>query len=270
MSKVNGGVWWDLSWNPVDGCTKVSPECDHCYAEAIANRFWTRPFSQVECHEERLYEPLKRKRPHAVFVVNMGDLFHPLVPVTFQDAVFDAMDRAPWHTYFVLTKRPMALGGVVERRQALGKRGLPVSVWCGVTTGNQALLVDRMGQLLEAVSGCACIPPRLFISAEPMLGALDAGKYLGVRWNGQEWVRDPDRPALLSWVICGAETGPAARPTPAPWVRALRDQCAAAHIPFWFKTWGARLGHALDGRAWRQHPLWPAEICQETGDSHGE
>ena len=227
--------WTDYTWNPVTGCTKVSEACQHCYAERMARRLAGRagypsdePF-RVILRPERLQE-LAGKKPGRVFVVSMGDLFHPDVPRSYIGLVWLAMMNAHQHTYQILTKRPERL--LEWTRQLADMKGWPIediwprNVWLGVTAENQARLEERWGYLAQVPAAVR------FISAEPLLGPLD----LGGKLRDHDWERGT--PGGISWVIVGGETGPGARPMHPDWVRDIRDQCREAGVPFFFKRMG--------------------------------
>ena len=206
--------WATEVWNPVTGCTKISPGCDHCYAERMAKRLAGRagypkedPF-QVIWRSDRLEQPLYWKQRRRVFVCSMGDLFHPDVPFRFIGDVWHTMWMAQ-HIFLVLTKRP-------ERMlEFLSSRHSPLSllgnVWLGVSAENQETADERIPILLE------CPAAVRFVSVEPMLGAVDISG------------------CALDWVICGCESGPKRRPMNVEWARDLRKQCAAAGVPFSMK-----------------------------------
>jgi len=227
--------WTEATWNPVSGCTKVSAGCAHCYAERMAKRLQAagstkyRDGFAVRLHPDSLGLPLRWREPRLVFVNSMGDLFHEDVPEEFVRDVFDVMRRAHWHVFQVLTKRS-------ARLLAIGSRlDWPANVWAGVTVENQDVLtrVDDLRRL-----ECATVR---FLSLEPLLGPLD-----GLDLSG------------IDWVIVGGESGPQARPMRAEWVRAVRDLCQRAGVPFYFKQWGGRqrkrAGRLLDGRVWDEMP----------------
>lgn len=228
--------WTDATWNPVTGCTKVSPGCDHCYAETFAER-WRgvkgHPFESgfdLQLRPDRLQTPLSWKRPRRIFVNSMSDLFHRDVPDYFVAQVFDTMARAYWHTFQVLTKRP-------ERMRRLLRRWPwceAPNVWLGVSVESVgfAWRVDMLRETPAAVR---------FLSIEPMLGPVR-----GLAFNN------------IDWVIVGGESGPGARPMNPAWAIDVRDQCTAAGVAFFFKQWGGRSpkagGRLLEGREWSQYP----------------
>jgi protein gp37 len=226
--------WTDATWNPVTGCSKVSPGCANCYAETLSLRFghsklpWTpeNAAENVIFHPERLRLPLTWREPRRVFVNSMSDLFHELVPWEYIDRVFDVMEQAERHTFQVLTKRP-------ERMRALA-RLVPPNVWLGTSIENNRW-VGRADYLRET-------PPAIrFLSLEPLLGSLPSLDL-----------------TAIDWVIVGGESGVGHRPIRADWVRDLRDRCVANGVAFFFKQWGGRTpksgGRELDGRTWDEYP----------------
>ena len=226
--------WTEVTWNPVTGCTKISPGCKNCYAERMAKRLramgvdkYRKGFS-VAVHESILGEPLQWRRPRLVFVNSMSDLFHKSVPSAFIEAVFEVMNRASQHTFQVLTKRPGRVAALEERL-----RWTP-NIWLGTSIESERWL----GRLawLEEIGACT-----KFLSLEPLLGPLP-----GI------WLKGID------WVIVGGESGSGARPMEADWVREIRDNCLQSDVPFFFKQWGGvfkkRTGHTLDNRTWDQMP----------------
>ena len=228
--------WTDATWNPVTGCTKVSPGCAHCYAEAVTLRFKRGgPFlpgkTTIRLHPDRLADPGRWRRPRRVFVNSMSDLFHEQVPFDFVDEVFDRMVQHDRHVYQVLTKRPERMAEYSARMDTW-----PANVWAGVSVENQ-IWADWRIPLLTAVPASV-----RFLSVEPLLKAVDLSRYL----DG------------VQWVIVGGESGPRARPMAAEWARSVRDDCLAAGVPFFFKQWGGRHakagGRELDGETWNQMP----------------
>lgn len=226
--------WTEATWNPVTGCTKVSPGCKHCYAERMAGRLQAMGLQQyrngfeVTLQPQALELPLSWKRPRLIFVNSMSDLFHPDVPADYVGRVFDVMRRAAQHTYQVLTKRP-------ERALALADQ-LPWQrhIWLGTSVEN-ALYAHRIDTLRQ-------VPARVrFLSIEPLLGPIPKLALAGVHW-----------------VIVGGESGPGARPMQIEWVRQIRSACAKQRVPFFFKQWGGvnkkRFGRQLDGRTWDEMP----------------
>ncbi len=228
--------WTEATWNPVTGCSKVSPGCAHCYAETLSRRFrWTdRPWTPANAAEnvrlrpERLDQPLRWRRPRMIFVNSMSDLFHELVPASFIEDVFAVMAEAHWHTFQVLTKRAERLAELAPSLD------WPENVWMGVSVENSrwAHRADFLRDVPAAVR---------FISAEPLLGPVDALALDGI-----------------DWVIAGGESGPHHRPVREAWVLDLRDRCVDAGVAFFFKQWGGRTskvgGRELDGREWSEMP----------------
>lgn len=247
MGAISRIAWTDATWPIVTGCTTVSPGCEHCYAERdwprLANNrrvpiYFGRPFADVQFHPERLQQPLSwRGRPRMIFVPSMGDLFHAAIPDQAIQAVFGLMAATPQHTYQVLTKRPERLqvflraadhGDAGSWREALRQFGCegvsrdlahapwpPRNIWLGVTVENRRHGVPRIDQLRQVPAAVR------FLSVEPLLEDLGTLDLTGI-----------------AWVIVGGESGPHARPTHPEWVRAVRDQCARAAVPLFFKQWG--------------------------------
>ena len=234
MARGSGIEWTEATWNPVTGCTKVSPGCKHCYAERMALRLRAMGVAQyaagfeVAAHEHLLSLPLTWSRPQLVFVNSMSDLFHESVEEEFILRAFEVMERAPWHRFQVLTKRSRRL------RELAGGLPWPDHVWMGVSVETSAYL-DREEDLRAT-------PARVkFLSLEPLLGPLEPLELSGI-----------------DWVIVGGESGPRARPMDPAWVRGIRDRCADAGVPFFFKQWGGtqkkRAGRLLEGRTWDAMP----------------
>jgi protein gp37 len=230
MAQGSNIEWTESTWNPVTGCTKVSPGCKHCYAERMAARLqamgqsnYARGF-EVTLHERALELPLTWKKPQTVFVNSMSDIFHEQVPEDFIRRAFDVMRRASWHTFQVLTKR-------AERLEAIGLNlDWPTNVWMGVSVETRKYLF-RLDHLRRT-------PARVkFISFEPLLEGLGVMNLTGI-----------------NWAIVGGESGPGARPMEEAWALEIRDQCLAADVPFFFKQWGGinkkKAGRLLDGRTW--------------------
>ena len=228
--------WTDATWNPVTGCTKVSPGCDHCYAETFTNRFKRHPFTEVTLHPDRMTQPFAWKTPRMIFTCSMGDLFHSAVPWTFILAVFCTMAETERHTYQVLTTRPGRMAYFAEHIWSK-VAPWPANVWAGTSVESQ-----KYAPRLDVL---ARVPAQVrFVSYEPALGPVDLYPFLN-------WCRlclDPrdghdDKGwghycRALDWVIAGGESGPGARPAHPDWIRSARDQCQAAGVPFFFKQWG--------------------------------
>ena len=226
--------WTEVTWNPVTGCTKVSPGCAHCYAERISLRLQAmgqrnyRNGFQATVHEHALGIPLRWRKPRIVFVNSMSDVFHEEVPVEFIQKVFETMRRTGRHVFQVLTKRSARL---VELDPNLE---WPDNVWMGVSVENQdyAFRIDDLKKTGAAVK---------FLSLEPLLGSFPSLDLEGI-----------------DWVIVGGESGPGARRMEKEWVTEIRDQCQSAGVPFFFKQWGGvnkkRAGRLLEDREWSEMP----------------
>jgi protein gp37 len=234
MAQASSIEWTESTWNPVTGCTKISPGCAHCYAERMAKRLQAmgqdryRNGFALTLQRDVLEVPLHWKRPRMIFVNSMSDLFHKDVPVEFIRECFAAMQKASQHTFQVLTKRP-------ERAADLASRlSWPNNVWMG-TTVESADYVPRIHSLTR-------IPAAVrFLSLEPLLGPI---------------TRLPLKD--IHWVIVGGESGPNARPMDARWVLQIRDRCVASNVPFFFKQWGgvqkSLMGRELEGLVWSGMP----------------
>jgi len=234
MSHQSTIEWTNSTWNPVTGCTKVSPGCKHCYAETFAQR-WRgiqgHPYEQgfdLRLWPERIGLPLTWKKPRTIFVNSMSDLFHEDVPVSFIGEIFQTMCAASWHTFQILTKRS-------ERMAKLAARfDWPANVWMGVSVENE----DHVWRVNHLRQVPACIR---FLSLEPLLGPVGRLELDGIHW-----------------VIVGGESGPGARAMDREWVRDIRRQCLDQGVPFFFKQWGGvrkgRHGRVLDGRTWDELP----------------
>jgi protein gp37 len=237
--------WADRVWNPVTGCTKISEGCKNCYAERMSKRLAGRcgypkdyPF-KVTMHPERLKELDGLKKPSKIFVCSMGDLFHYFVPFDFIGSVFEEMICHAQHTFMVLTKRPARMKDFID--WYFGEDEIiPSNIWLGVSAENQAAADERIPILLQTRAAVR------FVSCEPLLGKISLNElhYQDVvsidALRGLYGFPIPHEPtgAKLDWVIVGGETSPRARPCHPDWVRGLRDQCQAAQVPFFFKSWG--------------------------------
>ncbi len=206
---------------------------------------------KVVCHEDLLELPLRWREPRAIFVNSMSDLFHDAVPIEFIARVFNVAKHCPEHVFMILTKRPLRAKVTVGQIAAMVKAAntwpqfvagvepgksfhwpLP-NVWLGVSCENQAMADQRIPHLLKTPAAVR------FVSVEPMLGPVDIAQYLINKWKGGVLGDEAKlMQAQLDWVICGGESGPGARPMHPDWPRALRDQCRAADVPFFFKQWG--------------------------------
>lgn len=237
--------WTEATWNPVAGCTLVSPGCTNCYAMRMARRLeamgqakykgttrisggrakWT---GKIVLDERSLALPTKWKKGRRIFVNSMSDLFHEKIPLHFVQEVFAVMRSTPQHTFQILTKRSERL------RDVASKIEWPSNVWMGVSVESQ--------NYWARVDDLRSTPARTrFLSLEPLVGPLQIDNLSGI-----------------DWVIAGGESGPNARPMSADWVREIRDACLAQNVPFHFKQWGGvnkkSFGRVLDGRTWDQFP----------------
>lgn len=230
--------WTESTWNPVTGCTKISPGCVNCYAERMSYRLRAmgqknyRNGFDLTIHENSLAKPLSWKKPQMIFVNSMSDLFHEDVPREFILKVFDVMNEASHHIFQVLTKRS-------ERLLELSNHLFWAdNIWMGVSVEDSDH-VYRINHLRETGAEVK------FISFEPLLEKIDR-----VDLNG------------MNWAIVGGESGPSARRMDEEWVTSLRDQCRSAGIPFFFKQWGGvnkkKAGRELEGRTWEQ---MPSPVC---------
>ncbi|MCP9486547.1 MAG: phage Gp37/Gp68 family protein [Gaiellaceae bacterium MAG52_C11] len=226
--------WTQATWNPVTGCSKVSPGCAHCYAETFAER-WRglkgHPYEQgfdLRIWPERLEQPLRWKRPRVIFVNSMSDLFHEDIPLAYIEQVFEVMGQAKQHIFQVLTKRHERLAELAPSLP------WPENVWMGVSIENKRW-VERANYLRQVPAAVR------FISAEPLLGEL-----VGLDLTG------------IDWLIAGGESGPGHRPVKEDWIVQLQRQCEAAKVSFFFKQWGGIRskagGRELHGREWSEMP----------------
>lgn len=226
--------WTQTTWNPITGCTKVSPGCKYCYAERMAKRLqamgkqsYLNGF-QVTIHQELFEYPLQMKTPRLIFVNSMSDLFHENIPDDAILRLFDIMNRASWHTFQILTKRAERLGKISDHVKWTD------NIWAGVSVENLDYIerIDCLRSTGAAVK---------FLSLEPLLGPLP----------------NLDLTAI-DWVIVGGESGPKARKMELEWVTGIRDACLFQNVPFFFKQWGGinkkKSGRLLEGRTWDQMP----------------
>ena len=238
--------WTDATWNPVAGCTIVSPGCTNCYAMRMAARLeamgnakyhglthlngrrpsWT---GRVTSNEASLDIPLRWKKPRFVFVNSMSDLFHPEVPESFIRRVWTTMAAAPHHTFQILTKRPQRMQAIADRLDLLP------NVWLGTSVETS----DYLWRIRELQATRATVR---FVSFEPLLGPVNDAQLAGIHW-----------------AIVGGESGPGARPMASDWVRSIRDRCTEQNVAFFFKQWGGtrkkHTGRELDGRTWNATPV---------------
>jgi len=242
--------WTDETWNPITGCTKTSPGCKNCYAERMARRLAGRygypeapHHFDVALRPDRLEQPLGWRRPRMIFVCSMSDLFHEGVPWEFILWVYKTIKRTPQHTYQILTKRPKRMLSL--QPHIWGE--LP-NVWLGVSVENPDCLW-RVEELLK-------IPAAVrFVSLEPLLGAVDLWPYLDPQYFEPIYYSKSN--PTLSWVICGGESGPGARPMDLQWAMDVHEQCRAAGVPFFGKqASGLRPGVPLllEGREVKEWP----------------
>ena len=239
MSKIE---WTEQTWNPVTGCTKVSPGCKHCYAETMSRRLQAMGATgyengfKVSLLPQRLEQPLSRKKPTMYFVNSMSDLFQDAVPFGFIERVLTVIDDTPWHTYQILTKRSARM------RKFFMTRSIPENAWIGVSVENRKYGIPRISDL-QAVAART-----RFLSAEPLLENLGSISLEGIHW-----------------LITGGESGIKARPMKEEWAVSLRDQCEKAGVHFFFKQWGAwgkdgvkrskkANGRQLRGKTWDMIP----------------
>jgi protein gp37 len=246
---VNSHIeWTDATWNPVRGCTKISPGCKHCYAETFAERFRGvrgHPYEQgfdLRLVPHKLIEPFSWRSPKLVFVNSMSDLFQPGVPGDYAEAVSRVMVKADWHTYQVLTKRSDRLSALLNGRLRCAAER--THMWWGVSVVDRMYGLPRIEDLRNSPAAVR------FLSVEPLLEDLGELNLTGI-----------------NWVIVGGESGPGARPIQKEWVISIREQCQAARVPFFFKQWGgkrkARYGRELDGRTYDEYPIRTRPVVPE-------
>ena len=235
--------WTESTWNPLTGCTKVSPGCANCYAERMALRLkamgnpnYTNGFN-ITMHENVLELPLRWGKPQTIFVNSMSDLFHEDVPEQFIFRVFDIMRRADWHCFQILTKRSSKLIDLSPRLQWMP------NIWMGVSV-EDARYTFRIDHLRRTGANIK------FLSLEPLLGPISRLNLEGI-----------------DWVIVGGESGPRSRKMKESWVIDIRNQCQEAKVPFFFKQWGGtnkkKTGRKLEGRTWDEMPLLPLMCCTQ-------
>jgi len=250
MSLDSSIEWTDATWNPVRGCTKISPGCKNCYAETFAERFRGvkgHPYEQgfdLRLVPEKLGEPLRWRSSKMIFVNSMSDLFHERVPDDYIVAVAKVMAAARWHTFQVLTKRSKRMQGLLKT--ALKFAATQQHIWWGVSVENKQHGLPRIEHLRSAPAAIR------FLSIEPLLEDIEKLNLGGI-----------------SWVIVGGESGPGARRIEKEWVLSIRDQCRRAKVPFFFKQWGgvrkSVAGRKLEGKTYDQfperveHPILDAE-----------
>lgn len=285
--------WTDATWNPIVGCSVVSPGCTNCYAMRLAGTrmkhhpsragltrdskagpVWT---GEVRFMEQWLIQPLRWAKPRMIFVCAHADLFHEAVPDEWIDRIFAVMAMAPQHTFQVLTKRPermreylhspVVIDSIANAAHDIdGGIGAPIlplpNVWLGVSVEDQRRADERIPILLDTPAAVR------WVSAEPLLGPIDLTKIdggsldpeaRGIAVNALTGGRASGSPWHLNWVVAGGESGPGARPMHPDWARSLRDQCAAAGVPFLFKQWG-EWASVLDRD--RDDPDWRADYSK--------
>lgn len=222
MTKIE---WTDKTWNPVTGCTKVSQGCKFCYAERQTKRFgktWQQSdFGKILLHPDRLDKPLFWKTPSRIFVNSMSDLFHEDIPVSFIIQVFEVMRKCTWHTFQVLTKRPLRMKAFMTAYFPDAHESLK-NVWLGVSVENQQTADFRIPILMQTPAAIR------FLSCEPLLGFIDFALAYKKYYE-------------LDWIIAGGESGPNARPMHPLHIKAIQEQAQALSIPFFFKQWGEYL-----------------------------
>ena len=228
--------WTNMTWNPVTGCTKVGPGCDHCYAEVIAERYRGKAFPNgfdLTPHPERLDQPKRKRKPQMIFVNSMSDLFHKDIPHDYIDKIFDVMEGETRHVFQVLTKRSSTMRDYVAARYQ--GAAVPSHIWFGVSVEDRER-TSRIAHLKQINS------PARFISFEPLLGPVGDIDLTGI-----------------AWAIVGGESGHGSRPMHADWAREIRDICQRDGVAFLFKQWGGRTpkanGRTLDGRTWDEYPM---------------
>ena len=238
MSDKSSIEWTNATWNPVTGCTKISPGCDNCYAERFSERFRGVPGHPFESgfdlhpRPERVEQPLTWKKSRMIFVNSMSDLFHKKIPEQLVHSVFDTMEKADWHTFQVLTKRSSLMRDFINKRYR--DKPVPNHIWLGVSV-EDGLRKSRVTHLQETNA------PVRFLSVEPLLGEIENLDLHGIHW-----------------VIVGGESGPGYRPMRVDWARQVRDECKRAGVAFFFKQWGGYRpksgGRELDGQLWDEFP----------------
>ncbi|HDZ01227.1 MAG TPA: phage Gp37/Gp68 family protein [Nitrospirae bacterium] len=234
MANNSAIEWTGSTWNPVTGCTKISPGCKNCYAERMSRRLKAmrqpnyRNEFKLTLHEHALELPLKWKKPQTIFVNSMSDLFHKDVPTEFIKQIFEMMNKAYWHHFQILTKRSRRL------LKLDSQLNWSPNIWIGVSVENEnyKYRIDNLRMTQANIR---------FLSIEPLLGPLNSLELDGI-----------------DWVIVGGESGPGARPMNKAWVTDIRDLCLRVNVPFFFKQWGGlnkkKAGRLLDGKLWDEMP----------------
>lgn len=237
MARKSNIEWTQMTWNPVTGCTKVSPGCANCYAEKMAKRLKAmrveryRNGFDVQLQPDQVDLPRSWKSPRLVFVNSMSDLFHPKIPLSFIQQVFRTMNECPQHQFQVLTKRARRLAELAAHLH------WSANIWAGVSVENSRYAYRS--ELLKAVPAAV-----RFLSVEPLLGPIPSLPLEGIHW-----------------VIVGGESGPKARPMQPEWVRDVLQQCRTSDVRFFFKQWGGvqkhKTGRKLFGRTYDEMPSRP-------------
>ena len=269
--------WSEKVWNPLAGCSRISTGCTRCYAETMANRLqaigvkgydgviknnkWT---GKINLIPEKLEEPLRWKKPQRIFVNSMSDLFHENVPEDFIWKVIEKCWEAKQHDFLILTKRSDRMLDVLTKSM-WWNNDTPENIWLGTSIEDQKTADERIPFLLQTPAAVR------FISAEPLLGAVNLNKlHIGTQYpEGQPqpylmncleshylMLSDGDYEfKKLDWVIVGGESGHNARPMHPDWVRSIRDQCQAAHVPFFFKQ-----GSKANWKNYKDFDLFPEDL----------
>lgn len=252
--------WTDETWNPIVGCSKISPGCKHCYAEIMARRLSGMPLqspkysmvihegkwsSNTFLDETALKKPFFLKKSRRIFVCSMGDLFHESVSFDWIDQVMDVIFQCSQHTFQILTKRPEIMQAFFSSRPEYEKLD---NIWLGVTAENQEQANKRIPILLDIPAA------KRFISIEPMLGLISFRWALWHPIKGTAWHLDGMN--KIDQVIVGGETGPDARPMHPDWVTQIRDQCIESNTLFFFKSWGGKdkANCLIEGKEWKGIP----------------
>jgi protein gp37 len=227
--------WTEMTWNPTTGCSKISAGCKYCYAEVMTRRLEAMGIEKykngfkISVHEDALHIPYSWKKPKAVFVNSMSDLFHPGVPVTFIEKVFEVMNNTPQHTYQVLTKRAERLYELHHRLK------WTPNIWMGVSVEDEKV-TDRIDFLRETNAVVK------FLSCEPLIGPLTNMNLTNI-----------------DWAIVGGESGRKARPIKEEWVLDILKQCESSNVKFFFKQWGGtnkkKAGRQLLGITYNDMPV---------------
>jgi protein gp37 len=249
MAEKSTIEWTDSTWNPVTGCSQISPGCDFCYAERFSERFRGvagHPFEKgfdLTLRPERLDQPRSWKKPRLVFVNSMSDLFHKEIPINYIDRVFETMEAANWHVFQILTKRSSLMKRYINQRYRNSKT--PEHIWLGVSVEDQSKRA-RIAHLQQTAARIR------FLSVEPLIGPPGDLNLRGIHW-----------------VIAGGESGPHARPMELEWAVSVKDQCMDQKVPFFFKQWGGFRpksgGRLLQGQEWNGFPVLSSKAPSPAG-----